>query len=85
MYVYVYVLIQTIENLDGMLAVPLIRHGGAWRERKYSFYSFLASALDGGEWSASRPGHVDRMLLARKDGKSMKIERVTRDGRGQLT
>jgi hypothetical protein len=25
-------------------------------ERRYSSYSFLTSALDGGEWSASRPG-----------------------------
>jgi hypothetical protein len=24
----------------------------------YSFYSFLTSALDGGEWSASRPGRA---------------------------
>jgi hypothetical protein len=24
----------------------------------YSCYSFLTSALDGGEWSASRPGHA---------------------------
>jgi hypothetical protein len=28
-------------------------HGG---ERRKSSYSFLTSALDGGEWSASRPG-----------------------------
>jgi hypothetical protein len=30
-----------------------------WRrlgERRYSSYSFSTSALDGGEWSASRPG-----------------------------
>jgi hypothetical protein len=27
-------------------------------ERRYSSYSFLTSALDGGEWSASRPGHA---------------------------
>jgi hypothetical protein len=31
------------------------RHGGAWGERRYSSYSFTTSALDGGEWSASRP------------------------------
>jgi hypothetical protein len=30
------------------------RHAGAKGERKYSF-SFVTSALDGGEWSASRP------------------------------
>jgi hypothetical protein len=27
-------------------------------ERKYSFYSFLTSALDGVEWLASRPGRA---------------------------
>jgi hypothetical protein len=31
-------------------------NGGAWGERKYRSYSFSSSALDGGEWSASRPG-----------------------------
>jgi hypothetical protein len=35
---------------------PATRHGGAWVERRYSSYSFTTSALDGGEWSASRPG-----------------------------
>jgi hypothetical protein len=30
----------------------------AWRERKYSSYSFTTSALDGGEWSASRFGRT---------------------------
>jgi hypothetical protein len=39
-------------------AVPLHAmeaHGGV---RRYSCYSFLTSALNGGEWSASRPGHA---------------------------
>jgi hypothetical protein len=27
-------------------------------ERRYSFYSFSTSALDGGEWSKSRPGRT---------------------------
>jgi hypothetical protein len=27
-------------------------------ERRYSFYSFLTSVLDRGEWSASRPGRA---------------------------
>jgi hypothetical protein len=27
-------------------------------ERTYSSYSFSTSALDGGEWSVSRPGHA---------------------------
>jgi hypothetical protein len=38
-------------------AVPL-RHAGAKGERTYSSYSFLTSALGGGEWSASRPGRA---------------------------
>jgi hypothetical protein len=37
---------------------PATRHGGACGERRYSSYTFLTSALDGGEWSASRPGHA---------------------------
>jgi hypothetical protein len=36
---------------------PATYHGGAWGKR-YSSYSFLTSALDGGEWSASRPGRA---------------------------
>jgi hypothetical protein len=39
-------------------AAPATCHGGAWGERRYSFYSYLTSALDGGEWSASRPGRA---------------------------
>jgi hypothetical protein len=34
---------------------PWWRLGG---KRRYSSYSFLTSALDGGEWSASRPGRA---------------------------
>jgi hypothetical protein len=37
---------------------PAKRHGCAWGERRYSSYSFTTSALDGGEWSASRPGRA---------------------------
>jgi hypothetical protein len=37
---------------------PTTRHGGALRERSYSSYSFLTSAVDRGEWSASRPGRA---------------------------
>jgi hypothetical protein len=29
-----------------------------WGERRYSSYSYLTSALDGGEWVASRPGRA---------------------------
>jgi hypothetical protein len=37
---------------------PATRHGGAWGERRYSSCSFSTSELDGGEWSASRPGRA---------------------------
>jgi hypothetical protein len=37
---------------------PATRHAGAWGERRYTSYSFSTSALDGGEWSASRPGRA---------------------------
>jgi hypothetical protein len=36
--------------------VPLRSIGVHLGERRYSSYSFLTSALEGGEWSASRPG-----------------------------
>jgi hypothetical protein len=49
---------------SGKQSSPATRHGGAWGERRYSSYSFLTSALDGGEWSASRP---DRALPRGKD------------------
>jgi hypothetical protein len=41
------------------VSCPATRHGGVWPEGgrgRYSSHSFLTSALDGGEWSASRPG-----------------------------
>jgi hypothetical protein len=37
---------------------PATRHGGALGERRYCSYTFLTSALEGGEWSASRPGRA---------------------------
>jgi hypothetical protein len=37
---------------------PTTRHGGAWGKMRYSSYSFMTSALDGGEWSRSRPGRA---------------------------
>jgi hypothetical protein len=42
---------------------PNTHHEGAWGERRHRSYSFSTSALDGGEWSASRPG---RALVPRK-------------------
>jgi hypothetical protein len=41
-----------------MQSSPATRHGRAWGERRYSSHSFLTSALDGGEWLASRPGRA---------------------------
>jgi hypothetical protein len=48
-YIYIYIYIKSS---------PATCHGGTWGERRYSSYSFLTSALDGGEWSASRPGRT---------------------------
>jgi len=39
------------------------RHEGVLREWRYSSHS-LTSALDGGEWSASRPGRFNHMERA---------------------
>jgi hypothetical protein len=39
----------------GVKAVPLHAIEAFGGERRYSSYSFSTSALDGGEWSASRP------------------------------
>jgi hypothetical protein len=41
-----------------VLSGPVTRHGGALGERIYSSYSLFTSALEGGEWSASRPGRA---------------------------
>jgi hypothetical protein len=41
-------------------------------ERRYSSYSFLNSALDGGEWSASQHGHA----LPPANGSTMLIGRI---------
>jgi hypothetical protein len=38
------------------------RHIGAKRDRKCNSYSFLTSAVDGGEWSASRPDRALRRV-----------------------
>jgi hypothetical protein len=40
--------------------VRLYATDGAWEERRYSSFSFLTSALKGGEWSASRPGRAGK-------------------------
>jgi hypothetical protein len=45
-------------NVMIKLKQPHYTPQGAWRERRYSSYSFSASALDGGEWSASRTGRA---------------------------
>jgi hypothetical protein len=43
---------------DVYKSCPTTRHKGAWGERRYSSYSYSTSALDRGEWSASRPGRA---------------------------
>jgi hypothetical protein len=56
------VMLSTIQFRTFCLPVkqrcPPTCHGGAWGERRYSSYSYLSLALDGGEWSASRPGRA---------------------------
>jgi hypothetical protein len=55
---------RCLENLKSdtvqvmLLCYPTTRHGDAMGERMHSSYSFTTSALDGGEWSASRPGRA---------------------------
>jgi hypothetical protein len=44
--------------------VPLRSIEAHLGDRRYSSYSFVTSALEGGEWSASRPG---RALLPGKE------------------
>jgi hypothetical protein len=52
MYVYLYLGMYVCKS------GPAIRHGGVLVESRYISYSFLTSALEGGEWSASRPGRT---------------------------
>jgi hypothetical protein len=40
------------------VTLSLYHHVGAQGEMSYSFYSFLTSAVNRGEWSASRPGRT---------------------------
>jgi hypothetical protein len=48
---------RSLEHLScTSLSCPTTRDVGTWREKRHSSYSFSTSALDGGEWSASRPG-----------------------------
>jgi hypothetical protein len=47
--------VQNIVQLKLYHYTPRRRLGGE-EVRRYSSYSFSTSALDGGEWSASRPG-----------------------------
>jgi hypothetical protein len=47
-----------ILNNSGKLKLSRYRNAGAEGERKYRPDSFLTSALDAGEWSASRPGRA---------------------------
>jgi hypothetical protein len=45
---------ETSFDRTWLLATPWNRRG----EKRYSSYSFMTSALDGGEWSASCPGRA---------------------------
>jgi hypothetical protein len=50
--------VVTLCGLEVKVKQSSTRHGDAWGDRRYSSYSFTTSALDGGEWSASRPGRT---------------------------
>jgi hypothetical protein len=45
-------------KLQAKKAIPLHATKALGGERRYISYSFSTSALDGGEWSASRPGRA---------------------------
>jgi hypothetical protein len=49
---------RPISHLTKAKAVPLHATEALERERRYSSYSFSTSALNGGEWSVSRPGRA---------------------------
>jgi hypothetical protein len=55
-FTYLAVLLRSVSKAKQ--SSPATRREGAWRERRYSSYSFTTSALDGDEWSASRPVFV---------------------------
>jgi hypothetical protein len=50
--------LSTSKSKKKSKAVPLHAMEARGGERRYSSYSFLTSALDGGVWSASRPGRA---------------------------
>jgi hypothetical protein len=52
--VYLQYFMDFIWFSEHIYSSPATRHSGASGERMYSSYSLLTSALDGGEWSASR-------------------------------
>jgi hypothetical protein len=54
MYMYMYIYIKAKKGK----AVPLRSIEAHLGDRRYSSYYFLTSALEGGEWSASCPGHA---------------------------
>jgi hypothetical protein len=53
-----HILRRTTDFCGILLSGPVTRHWGALGERRYSSYSFFSSALEGGEWSAPRPGRA---------------------------
>jgi hypothetical protein len=52
------IVILTAVRTSKSYSSPSTPHEGAWGEIRYSSYSFTTSALDGGEWLASRPGRT---------------------------
>jgi hypothetical protein len=56
--IYMYNTVYMLHKYLKKQSSPATCRGGIWGERRYSFYSFLTSALDRGEWLASRPGRT---------------------------
>jgi hypothetical protein len=61
--------ISYIKKQKSMQSCLTTRHDGAWGDKRYSSYSFSTSALDGGQWSGSRPG----LALAPRKGPPVPI------------
>jgi hypothetical protein len=49
--------LSSVEKVNHSHNTPMEARGKRMYS-SYSFYSFMTSALDGGEWSASRPGRA---------------------------
>jgi hypothetical protein len=68
-------LLLQIKAGDKIYILPQHTYGGAGGERRYSSYSFMTSALDGGEWSVSSVSHPGRTLALGKGPPKYPLDR----------